>query len=204
MSLVLGQRTGKKKESVMKSQDIVILLKLVSLERQSHLNNRVCLSPKHLENCYSARGLARALGISKSEVNASINRSIEINMATRDRNLEHPKANKKALLEFISHGLKYVFPVKPAEITRGVPTSFAAPVLKNELMSTGEYIYVWPDARGKEKGQSIKPLYKSVPMAIQDDPILYEYLALVDAIRLGNPREAKIAVSIMEEKLRQS
>lgn len=203
---VLSPRTVDSiREIVMKSQDIVILLKLVSLQKQdyahggSHVGGDLSLNQP--DDCYSARGLEAALGISKSEVNASINRSIAIGMAIHDRSSGHPKANKKALLEFISHGLKYVFPAKPAEIARGIPTAFAAPVLKNELMSAGEYIYVWPDAKGREKGQSIKPLFKSVPMAVQKDRILYEYLALVDAIRLGHPRESKIAVRILEEKL---
>ena len=66
----------------MKSQDIVILLKLVSLQKQNdphghpHLEDGV--SVNHFGACYSMRGLSEALGISKTEVNASINRSIEI------------------------------------------------------------------------------------------------------------------------------
>lgn len=191
----------------MKSQDIVILLKLVSLQQEDQPNggcrrgyeDDIDLFP--FDDRYSVRGLAAALGISKSEVSASINRSIAAGMAIHDRKNSQPKANRKAILEFISHGLKYVYPAKPAEIARGVPTAFAAPVLESELLSAGEFIYVWPDAKGKEKGQSIKPLFKSVPMAIKEDPRLYEYLALIDAIRLGNPRESKIAVRILEERL---
>lgn len=191
----------------MKSQDIVILLKLVSLQQEDQPNGGYRRGYKDdidsisFDDRYSARGLAAELGISKTEVNASINRSIAVGMAIHDRNNNQPKANRKAILEFISHGLKYVFPAKPAEIARGVPTAFAAPVLKSELLSAGEFIYVWPEAKGQEKGQSIKPLFKSVPMAVKKDPRLYEYLALIDAIRLGNPRESKIAVRILEERL---
>jgi len=68
-------------------------------------------------------------------------------------------------------------------------------------MSAGDYIYVWPDAKGKEKGQSVTPLFKSVPEVVKKDPRLYEYLALVDAIRLGNPRESKLAISRLEKRL---
>ena len=122
-------------------------------------------------------------------------------MAKHDRKSGRPNVNKKALLEFICHGLKYAFPAKPKEIVRGMPTAFAAPALKDALMSAGDFIPVWPDAKGKEKGQSIKPLFKSVPMAAQNDPRLYEYLALVDAIRIGNPRESNLAVRMLEEKV---
>jgi hypothetical protein len=181
----------------MKGQDILILLKLVSLQQQAKQRD----SERHLAEMYSARGLEASLGVSKTEVNASINRSIEAGLAVKDRQYNYPKANIKGLLEFILHGIKYVFPVKPAELVRGVPTSFDAPVLKGELSSGGEFKHVWPDAQGKVMGQAVKPLFKSVPMAAQQDQQLYAYLALVDAIRLGNPREAKLAQQLLQEKL---
>lgn len=65
----------------------------------------------------------------------------------------HPGPNRKALYEFIVFGLKYVFLAKPGAIERGVATAFAAPVLKEELRSAGDFIFVWPDAQGKDKGQ---------------------------------------------------
>lgn len=50
----------------------------------------------------------------------------------------------------------------------------------------------------------MQPLYKTVPMAVKMDPYLYEYLALVDAIRLGNAREVEVAINELEIKLRIS
>ncbi|PCI21046.1 hypothetical protein COB64_00805 [Candidatus Wolfebacteria bacterium] len=200
----------------MKSQDILILLKLICMQQRDNSPELQAEEIHALQNSklaegvgdivsfndrYSARGLAAVLGISKTEVNASINRSVDVGMAIYDRITNHPKANKKAILEFIISGLKYVFPAKPAEMTRGIPTSFSAPVLKDELKSAGEYKYVWPDVNGHEKGQSVKPLFKSVPLAVKQDQRLYEYLALIDAIRLGNPREENLAIHILEEKL---
>lgn len=183
----------------MKSQDIFILLKLVCL--QQGLSYAPNLASKELGDQYSVRGLSAALGVSKTEVNASIRRSIDVGMAIKDRKSGYPKANKKALLEFVVHGLKYVFPAKPAEITRGIPTTFSAPMLESKLLSIGEYMYVWPYAEGHEKGQAVQPLFKSVPKAVIDDEHLYEYLALVDAIRLGSPREANLAAELFEERL---
>ena len=181
----------------MKSQDILILLKLVSLQQQAKQRD----SERLLSEQCSARGLEASLGVSKTEVNASINRSIEAGLAVKDRQYNYPKANIKGLLEFILHGIKYVFPIKPAELVRGVPTSFYASVLKGELSSGGEFKHVWPDAQGKVMGQAVKPLFKSVPMAAQQDQQLYACMALVDAIRLGNPREAKLARQLLQEKL---
>jgi len=70
------------------------------------------------------------------------------------------------------------------------------------MMSAGEFIHVWPDALGNEKGQSIDPLYRSVPMAVKRDPRLYDFLALVDAIRLGAGRETAFAVKELKSRLR--
>ncbi|WP_346283233.1 hypothetical protein [Bradyrhizobium sp. BRP22] len=86
-------------------------------------------------------------------------------------------------------------------MTRGIPTAFAAPMLKGRLVSGGEYIYVWPSAEGHDMGQSVQPLFKSVPEAVQKDERLYEYLALVDAIRLGNQREVGLAGERLSERL---
>lgn len=180
----------------MKSQDIYILLKLVCLQQ-----DRAIGSVTDEAYNYSARGLSASLGVSKTEVNASIRRSIDVGMAIKDRKSGFPKANKKALIEFVTHGLKYVFPAKPAEIVRGIPTAFSAPILEGKLLSMGEYIYVWPYAEGNEKGQSVQPLFKSVPKAVLDDDRLYAYLALIDAIRVGNPREANLAAEIFEQRL---
>ena len=141
-------------------------------------------------------------GVSKSEVNASIKRSYLCGLAIKERKTGYPKANITSLLEFVVHGLKYVFPVEPGPMVRGIPTAAAAPVLQGELISMETYIHVWPDPQGLEMGQVIKPLYRSVPHAVKHDPELYAALALIDAIRLGKPREAKLAQQLLEKRLK--
>jgi hypothetical protein len=185
----------------MKSQDVVILLKLVSLEHEERKGGGHPRLDVHREDPFSVRGLEASLGISKTEVNASINRSISSGLAVKDRNSGRPKPNRRNLCDFIVHGLKFVFPARPGAMTRGVPTAFAAPSLKSLLISAGEYIYVWPFAKGKAQGQSLEPLFKSVPEAVQKDERLYEYLALVDAIRIGNQRENGLAAARISERL---
>lgn len=186
----------------MKSQDIVILLKLVILQEQEE---QKCIEQSgwasNREDPYSVRGLESSLGISKTEVNVSINRSVSSGLAVKDRELGRAKPNHRYLYNFIIYGLKFVFPAKPGAMTRGIPTAFAAPMLDNLLVSAGEYINVWPFAEGRDMGQSIKPLFKSVPEAVQKDERLYEYLALVDAIRLGNQREAGLSGERLSEML---
>src|SRR5688572_4210928 len=119
----------------MKSQDILLLLKLISMEKSGAQ-----------EADYSVRQLEALTGISKSELSAALNRCIRVGLAARDRKINLPKVNRKALLGFLLHGIKYVFPVRPAELVRGIPTSFAAPVMEGKVMSAGDLINVWPDA----------------------------------------------------------
>lgn len=149
----------------------------------------------------SVRGLAAETGISKSEVSQSLKRNYFGGLAKLDRKNDLPRANLRALFEFVVHGLRYVFPVKPAEFTRGIATGLAAPVLQGQLMTAGELAPVWPDAKGNSKGQAIAPLFKSVPFAVRKDPQLYEYLALADAIRVGQPRERTLASELLEKIL---
>jgi hypothetical protein len=189
--------------TVMKGQDIVVLLKLASLEDDAKdVGNES--APHALaasEDPYSVRGLAAALGISKTEISASLNRSIASGLAIKDRKTGRPKPSRRHLREFIIHGLKFVFPAKPGAMQRGLPTGYAAPVLRESLHSAGSLIYVWPYAHAKELGQLVDPLFKSVPEACEKDARLYAYLALVDAIRIGNQRESKHAADLLIQRL---
>jgi hypothetical protein len=186
----------------MKSQDIVVLLKLISLQDQEVEKGADQLRSESLGNDpYSVRNLEALLGISKSEIGLSINRSVASGIARKDNALNQPRPRRRNLLDFIVHGLRFVFPANIGPIQRGLPTAFAAPMLQNLLVSAGNYNYVWPYADSREIGQSVDPLFKSVPEAALKDPRLYEYLALVDAIRLGNQREVGLAKEQLSSRL---
>jgi hypothetical protein len=193
LSSVLGQRTG---QFIVQSQDIVILLKLLSLESQAR---QPCLDGSASSDPLALRSLEGALGISKTEISASLRRSVVATLAIKSN--DRPKVNRRNLTEFVKHGLKYAFPIKAGAPQRGVATSFAAPMLEGQLVSSGADIHVWPYANGNQRGLSITPLFKSVPEAVLKDARLYELLALVDAIRLGNQREANLAQDIFEKRM---
>ena len=180
---------------MMKGQDILLMLKLVSLANQHPKPEQA------VEHC-SMRALEQSTGISKSEVSNALNRCITAGLAKLGRNNALPQVNTRALNEFLTHGLKYVFPARPGPLVRGLATAHAAPVLAGKLLSGGEHIYVWEDALGRDMGQRIEPLFKSVPNAVRQDEALYAMLALVDAIRLGNEREANLAKTLLTQQLR--
>ncbi|MDR9861606.1 MULTISPECIES: MarR family transcriptional regulator [Pseudomonas] len=147
---------------------------------------------------YSLRALSASLGLSKSEVSNALARCRESGLLIHDYDTGLAKVHRRELLKIIEHALKYFFPVKPGAMVRGIPTGFAAPALSKSIKSAGGLIPVWPDAQGTERGQAIEPLYKTVPEAVKKDRILYHYLALADAIRLGGPRECGVAISILK------
>ena len=71
----------------------------------------------------------------------------------------------------------------------------------SEKGNSDRNIYVWAFGSGKVKGQEIKPLYRSVPEAVSEDPPLYEMLAIVDGLRVGKVRERELAGSELRKRL---
>jgi hypothetical protein len=181
-----------------KSQDLGLLLKLVSLRKQETTEGVVDTS------AYTVRNLELETGIGKSQVSNSLRRCFDVGLAKKDRNSGIPRVNTKRLFEFINYGAKYVFPAKPGQLVRGIGTAFAAPVLENRVFSAGELLPVWPDAQGKNKGLEVAPLFKTVGHAVRRDPELYALLALVDAIRIGSPREANLAKDLLKKHMEVS
>lgn len=141
--------------------------------------------------------LARSLGMSASEVHACVRRLSEARLVEpNSRNIR-----REALLQFLLHGVPYAFPARTKEITRGLPTAWAAPVMSEKLDTSDQLPPVWPDPEGTVQGVSLQPLYPSVPKAARNHPDLYDLLALVDAIRIGRARERAIATTGLKQRL---
>src|SRR6266852_4961065 len=134
--------------------------------------------------------IANDLSLSPSEVHAAIGRLRASRLLHGPKLKDRP--NVSALEEFLVHGLKYAFPAEHGEVTRGIPTSYAAEPLKSEISMSNELPPVWPWPEGNTRGVGLEPLYKSVPRAALRDSNLYQFLALVDAIRDGRARERKM------------
>ena len=104
-----------------------------------------------------------------------------------------------ALKEFLFHGIAYAFPRQPTAIVRGVLTAHAADPLRKKILSNEKY--VWPYAKGTDRGQAVEPLYNSVAQVALKDQKLYELLTLVDAIRIGRAREKELARHELEKRI---
>ncbi len=201
---------------MIKGQDVVLLLRLISLWKtdagsQLHLRSRNWQGweyaqhedwhwdhsrpgfENHWRGLFTVRQLAGDTGISKSQVGLALNRCLDNGLAFPDRRTELLKTNVPALLGVLVHASRFIFPVRPGLITRGIATAMSAPVLAEHLATVGEHLLVWPSVTGSSHGQSIEPLIPTVPHAVKSDPLLYAMLALTDSLRVGLPRERAIA-----------
>lgn len=167
----------------MKPQDILVILDLCQVGRDA--------------STYAERG--KRLGMSASEVHAAVRRLEKARLLDS----ETGEVRRKPLIDFLEHGVPYAFAESLGEVTRGVPTAWAAPVLANEFVQDKRLPPVWPDPDGKTQGVSVRPLFRSVPKVSQSDSSLYDLLALIDALRIGRARDRKIAGEVMKERLMQ-
>lgn len=146
---------------------------------------------------WTQQELASATGLSQAEVHNAIKRAAYSRLCDS----RGKKVMRQALLEFLVHGVKYVFPAQLGGPTRGVPTAWAAPPLSDIIMGGDDERPVWPHPDGKVRGSSVEPLYKTVPDIALQDPAMHEALALVDALRFGRARERKLAQQLLKERL---
>jgi hypothetical protein len=138
--------------------------------------------------------IARTLSISLSTAHTGVAR-------LRDSKLMLPhgrRVNRSALLEFIEHGLRYVFPATPGRLVRGVPTAHSGPVLADTI--TADEQYVWPSSHGSVQGRAITPLIPKAAELAQRAPDTYAALSLVDAVRVGRARERRLALEALRAR----
>lgn len=168
----------------LKPQDLLVMLKVAA----------------HPPQRWTYASLGEALSMSTSEVHACVRRSVSAGLAVAPaRGAWMPvRAN---LLEFVQHGVRYIWPVTPGPVKRGVPTSFGVEPLASELSAAAGEAPVWAYAKGSAKGPSLPPLYRTAPQAAMTDPSLHRLLALLDALRAGRVRECTLAGKLMEAEL---
>lgn len=166
----------------LRPQDVVVLLKLAL----------------HRDTQWTYPSLSASVGISASEVHASVKRSLTCNLMKPEKFRPH----ETNLLEFLQHGIRYVFVPKRGELTRGIPTAHAAPPLSGLVADAEDFPPVWPYPEGTVRGQAIEPLYPAAIGASLRDPGLYECLALVDALRIGKARERNLAADLLAKRLK--
>lgn len=178
---------------MLKPQDIVILLKILSI---------MTLSKGHSLEELTQHELASLLFISPSEVNAGIKRLVLSGLLgpvqRSNRTIFLPI---KAAVEECLAGVKYFFPAQLGAYTRGIATSYATPLFEKLIVLGEDPLPVWPYGEGNQRGVALEPLYRSVPQSVvmHPDPLFYNMLTLVDVMRTGRIREQVIAIKLLKE-----
>lgn len=143
--------------------------------------------------------LADEMGLSSSQVFRAV-KSCQKSDLLRE---EKSRVNTEALLELLTHGVRYVYPPEIGPATRGWPTAHSAEPLKSELTDVSHQ-YVWPDSSGNTRGESVEPLHKKAAFAARQDASFYAVLAAVDALRVGRARERELAAMYLRRRLSQN
>jgi DNA-binding Lrp family transcriptional regulator len=118
----------------LKPQDIMVALKLCSYQRKR--------PPMSI--------IAADLKMSPSEVHAAIKRLQQARLLHGPEMEDKP--NLSALEEFLLHGVKYAFPAERGAVTRGLPTSFAAPPLIRRLSQAMSFLPCGPGGKVRRVG----------------------------------------------------
>lgn len=169
------------RQLVLKPQDLFVLLALLSRG----------------EGTVTYPDLAAQTGMAASAVHGALKRAVVSRLLIFQE--RRPVILKAQLKEFLLSGAKYAYPPVWGEMSRGVPTGYAAPPLNKIIVPSSDPVPVWPSAKGTARGLSLAPLYPSVPEAALRNEKLYALLALFDAIRSGQARERNAARELLED-----
>ncbi|MBA4342383.1 MAG: hypothetical protein C0423_09550 [Methylibium sp.] len=168
----------------LKPQDLLVLLKVAA----------------HPPQRWTYAALGEALAMSASEAHACVKRAVAAGLAVAPARGEWSPV-RPSLLEFMLHGVRYVWPATAGPVKRGVPTAFGTEPLASLLASAPGEAPVWAHPTGTAKGPTLSPLYRTAPQAALADPALHRLLALLDALRAGRARERTLAAKLMQEEL---
>lgn len=168
----------------LKPQDLLVLLKVAA----------------HPSQRWTYAALGEALTMSASEAHASVKRAVASGLAVAPARGEWSPVRPN-LLEFMLHGVRYIWPATSGPAKRGVPTAFGTEPLASRVTVAAGEAPVWAHPAGSAKGPTLSPLYRTAPQAALADPALHRLLALLDALRTGRARERTLAAQLLEAEL---
>lgn len=164
----------------LRPQDVLVLLKITTF----------------LDDKWLLADIASSLAISLSETSNALERCRICGLIDQRKRT----VNRLAMRDFLIYGLKYVYPAQVGGSSRGIPTANSAEPIRSRIVEGSENL-VWPYYKGTRRGNAVTPLYPTVPKIVEHQPALYEWLVIVDTLRLGKAREKSIAVEELEKRL---
>ena len=128
------------RQMALKPQDVVVAIKLA-------------VGIQH----FTYARLSSAVGLAPSQVHASVKVLLQSKLAQDER--DGPAINRFRLIDFLIHGVPYMFPATVTHPTKGLATVSALEEMKDLFLSQRDY--VWPSPDGKDTGVGIIPLHHS-------------------------------------------
>jgi hypothetical protein len=168
----------------LKSQDVLVACKLFTLGDRS----------------WTFAHLAETLFISLSEIHSAVERCRAAQLVIRSRDRE--TVAKKPFFELLAFAVPRIFYATRGSLEVGVVTGIQAPALAGQFDFLKDATpMVWPHHEGATRGESLLPLYPSVPRACLNDAALHELMALTDVVRVGETKHRKLAIAMLERKI---
>ena len=184
------------KTTALKAQDVLVACKLYSLADVARPATD-----------WTYASLSGELSISTGEIHNALERCrrAQLVVTVRDKEI----VSKKHFCDLLVFAVPRIFYAVRGGVETGMPTGVHAPPLKgrfDHVLPEGVLPLVWAALKADRtetlvRGESISPLYPSAPEAASKDLLLYEVLALVDVVRVGDTRSRNAAVSILEKKI---
>ena len=140
--------------------------------------------------------LARQTGKALSSCHGAVQRLVAAELVDADGR----QLRRQWFVDFLAHGLRFVFPVERLGTRTGVPTAWDAPSL-HDTFGGGGTPFVWPHPGGPVRGEGIAPLFPGAGQLASQTPWLYDQLAMLDAVRLGSIRERDRALALIDASL---
>lgn len=165
---------------IIKPQDVVILGKILS--------EKVWPSQKEIGD---------SLKISQAEISHALKTLDQIGLI----NLSTKKINQLAVIEFITHALKFIYPIEKKGTGRGILIGPSSLTFKGKVQPD-EYNYIWPDPNGESKGIIVTPLIPELSSCVKENEKLFTYLNVIEIFRgLGGVRYRQEAQKILKDIL---
>ena len=168
---------------MLKPQDVLIACKLLSLR----------------DSRWTFSTLAGSLFISMSESHQATERCKKAGILGISKN--RLIVVKRKFFDLLTLAVPQIFYAIRGSIQMGTPTSvWAKPLVSRFPRESGDDIpLVWPHDGGTTKGESLLPIYPTVPKIVGQDPSLYEMLALIEVIRTANIPDRRLAADMLEK-----
>ena len=141
--------------------------------------------------------LGEELAASASQVHAALRRLDAAGLLRPDSRV----TNARALLEFLTGGVRFAFPVQRGPLRDGIPTANSAAPLNTVVDAVDVVVWPAPGHPQAVRGFSLTPLFRRAPLLIDRSPETYRLLTVVDALRLGDPRVRPHARAALEAAL---